>query len=63
MSYKTAYKHRDWTLVETGFNYFMACKGNRRVAIGSIRHGDLADLTRRFRKKVDEMEDGNDHQD
>lgn len=56
MSYKTAYKYKGWTLVNTGNNYYSACKGNVRVGIGSIRRGDLADLTRRFREKIDELE-------
>ena len=56
MSYKTAYSYKGWTLVNTGSNYYSACKGNVRVAVGSIRHGDKADLTRRFRQKVDMME-------
>ncbi len=56
MSYKTAYSYKGWTLVNTGSNYYSACKGNVRHAVGSIRHGDKADLAMRFRKTVDRLE-------
>lgn len=51
-----SYSHRGWLLVETGHGYFSACKGNRRVGVGSIRHGDWAELLARFRRKADEAE-------
>lgn len=50
------FEHKGWLLVETGHNYYSACKGNRRVGIGSIHNGDKAKLMMRFRRKVDEME-------
>ena len=46
-----------YMLVEVGRNYCCACKGGKRVPVGPIRHGDHADLVKRFRKKVDELED------
>lgn len=52
-----AITHKGWTLVQVGQCYYSACKGNRRVGVGSVRHGDWADLVLRFRKKVDELED------
>lgn len=48
--------YKGWKLVETGHNYYHACKGSRRVAVGSQRHGDINDLVERFHRKVDEME-------
>lgn len=57
MSYKTTNTYRGWTLVETGHNYYHACKGNLRVAVGSIRHGDREGLTKRFKEVVDGLED------
>lgn len=51
-----AITHKGWTLVQVGQYYYSACKGNRRVGVGSVRHGDWADLVLRFRKKVDELE-------
>lgn len=52
-----AYRHKGYMLVEVGRNYYCACKGSKRVPVGSVKHGDHADLMRRFRKKVDELED------
>lgn len=49
-------EYRGWTLVLTGNNYYSACRGNRRVGIGAMYHGDRANLARRFRQKVDELE-------
>lgn len=49
-------KYKGWVLVEVSANYYSACKGNRRVGIGSVRHGDIASLHSRFRRKVDELE-------
>lgn len=52
-----AYTHKGYMLVEVGHNYFCACKGSERVPVGSMRHGDHAELMRRFRKKVDELKE------
>lgn len=57
MSYKTTNDYRGWKLVETSQNYYHACKGSLRVAVGSIRHGDREGLTTRFKKIVDGLED------
>ena len=62
MSYKTTYTHKGWTLVQVGSNYYSACKGNVRHAVGSIRNGDKADLARRFRQIVDRLEAANESQ-
>lgn len=51
--------YKGWQLVNTGGNYYSACKGNVRAAIGSMHRGDITDLVRRFRKKVDQMEERN----
>lgn len=48
--------HRGWTLVETGRNYYHACKGPLRVAVGAVRHGDKDELSKRFKRIVDRME-------
>lgn len=53
-------EYRGWVLVLTGHNYYSACKGNRRVGIGAMLHGDHARLAKRFRDKVDELEGGKD---
>lgn len=57
MSYKTRHKYKGWTLVEVGHNYYCACKGNFRRAVGSIKRGDKEDLTKRFKAVVDQLED------
>ena len=59
MSYMTTYSYKGWILVNTGGTSYSACKGNVRAYVGTIRHGDIADLTRRFRKKVDQIEGRN----
>lgn len=56
MSYRTTNAYKGWQLVETGRNYYHACKGTLRVAVGSIRHGDREDLTKRFKNIVDRLE-------
>lgn len=56
MSNRGKNKHRGWTLVETGRNYYHACKGPLRVAVGSVRHGDREELSRRFKAIVDSLE-------
>lgn len=48
--------YRGWSLVQTGQNYYHAAKGNIRVAIGAVRHGDYEEMKLRFKRKVDEME-------
>lgn len=48
--------HKGWLLVETGRNYYHAIKGSRRKAIGGVKHGDHAELMRRFKRIVDELE-------
>lgn len=57
MSYKTTSNYKGWKLVETGHNYYHACKGNLRVAVGSIRRGDREELAKRFKKIVDGLAD------
>lgn len=57
MSYKTTNSYKGWKLVETAHNYYHACKGNLRVVVGSIRRGDREELTERFKKIVDGLED------
>lgn len=57
MSYKTTNTYKGWKLVQTGRNYYHACKGNLRVAVGSIKHGDREELTKRFKSIVDGLED------
>ena len=52
--------HRGWLLVETGHNYYSACKGNLRVGVGSMRHADKGRLVAQFRRKVNELEGDND---
>lgn len=47
--------YRGWTLVETGHNYYSACKGPYRIGIGSIKHGDREELKRRFIKVVNQL--------
>ena len=56
MSHDTKHEYRGWLLVNTGSNYYSACKDNRRHGIGSIMHGNRADLMRRFRETVDKLE-------
>ena len=56
MSYKSTNTYKGWKLVETAHNYYHACKGSKRVAVGSIRHGDRDELTKRFMAVVDELE-------
>lgn len=58
MSHRTTWTYRGWRLVETGHNYYSACKGAYRISIGSPRHGDLNELTERFKRLVDGMKDG-----
>lgn len=48
--------HKGWLLVETGHNYYHAIKGSRRKVIGGVKHGDHAELMRRFKRIVDELE-------
>lgn len=48
--------YKGLTLVETGHNYYSACKGAIRIPVGSIKHGDHADLHRRFMVTVDRLE-------
>lgn len=51
--------YRGWKLVCVGgsfCDYFVACKGSRRVPVGAMRHGDSNELYARFRAKVNEME-------
>ncbi len=60
MSYKTTNAYKGWSLVETGHSYYHACKGNLRVPVGSIKHGDRAELSERFKKIVDGLEDEHD---
>lgn len=52
---RTTPKYKGYLLVETGRRYYSACKGADRIAVGSIRHGDWADLVDRFRKRIDEV--------
>ena len=56
MSYKTTDTYRGWKLVETAHYYYHACKGSVRVAVGSMRHGDREELTKRFMQVVDKAE-------
>lgn len=49
--------YKGWLLVQTGQNYYCACKGNLRVPVGSIKHGDRDALYRRFKEVVDGLED------
>ena len=60
MSNKTTNTYRGWSLVETGHSYYHACKGSLRVAVGGIKHGDRAELSERFKKIVDGLEDEHD---
>ena len=57
MSFKSTNSYKGWKLVETAHNYYHACKGSFRVVVGSIRHGNREELTQRFKKVVDGMED------
>lgn len=57
MSFKSTVNYKGWKLVETAHNYYHACKGSLRVVVGSIRHGNREELTERFKKVVDGMED------
>lgn len=57
MSYKTTNTYKGWKLVETAHNYYHACKSNLRVVVGSIRRGDREELSKRFKKIVDGLED------
>lgn len=50
------YRHKGWLLVETGHNYYHACKGNLRVVVGPLRRADFAELVKRFREIVDGLE-------
>lgn len=56
MNGKDKWRYRGWQLVETGFRYYSACKGSVRAGIGMVHHGDWAELTERFKRKVDELE-------
>lgn len=56
MSFRTRSKYKGWTLVETGHNYYHACKRNIRIAIGAIKHGDREELVVRFMKIIDGLE-------
>ena len=60
MAFKASNKHRGWTLVETGHHYYHACRGNERIPVGLLRRGDREDLCKRFKRVVDEREDGKD---
>ena len=60
MAFKASNKHRGWTLVETGHRYYHAYKGSRRVLVGLLKRGDKEELCKRFKRIVDEMEDGTD---
>lgn len=53
---KPTTRYKGWSLVETGRNYYHACKGSVRATIGSARHGDLEGLYDRFRATVDKLE-------
>lgn len=57
MSYMTQSHYRGWTLINVSSNFYMAVKGNVRLGVGAVRRGDLAELTRRFRRIVDEREE------
>lgn len=57
MSYKTTNTYKGWTLVETGHHYYHACKGNLKVVVGGIKRGDREELSKRFKKIVDGLED------
>ena len=57
MSYMTQSHYRGWTLVNVSPNFYMAIKGKVRLGVGAVRRGDLAELTRRFRRIVDEREE------
>lgn len=57
MSFRSITSYKGWKLVETAHNYYHACKGSFRVAVGSIKHGNKEELTQRFKKVVDGMED------
>ena len=57
MSFKSTVNYQGWKLVETAHNYYHACKGSLRVAVGSVKRGDREELTERFKKIVDGMED------
>lgn len=47
-------KHKGFILVETGHNYYHACRGGERIAVGSKRHGDADELWNRMVRIVDE---------
>lgn len=55
---KRAVKYRGWLLVQTGQHSYSALRDGAagRAYVGVVRHGDWADLVRRFQAKVDEME-------
>jgi hypothetical protein len=57
MSYRTLNHYRGWTLVNVSPNFYMAIKGKVRLGVGGVKRGDLAELTRRFRRIVDEREE------
>ena len=52
----TSRNHRGWRLVNVNQNHYVAAKGNVRLPVGAIRHGDFDDLLKRFRMVVDEHE-------
>lgn len=54
-------KHKGFILVETGHNYYHACRGGERVAVGSKRHGDGDELWRRMVRIIDERESRCEH--
>lgn len=45
--------YRGWVLVNACGNYYKACKGSRSVGVGSVRHGDINELVKRFHEVVD----------
>lgn len=53
---RTTPRYKGYVLVEVGHRYYSACNGSKRIAVGSIRHGDWADLVDRFRKRIDEVD-------
>lgn len=54
--------YRGCVLVNVCGNYYVACKGPRRVAVGSQRHGDINDLVNRFHAVVDVEELREEHE-
>ena len=46
-------RHKGYILVETGHNYYHACRGTERIAVGSMRHGNREELWNRLVRIVD----------